>query len=91
MLEYQINAHSSALQLVYEMALGLDIKNLQSPHKGDLIAYCIRQSAIADTPKPALMQQCWDVGVVRRYLCDRGPLVEQPTRKLVLSAILIVR
>lgn len=91
MKEYQVKAHSSALQVLYELTVGLNLKDPSKPGMVDIIAYYVRQDAIISTPAPALMEQCWDIGIVRKFLIDRGPLAEQPLKELVHSAILAAR
>ena len=91
MKECQVKAHSSALQVLYELTVGLNLKDPSSPQMVDMIAYCVRQDAIISTPAPALMEQCWDIGIVRKFLVGRGPLADQSLKELVHSAILAGR
>ena len=77
--------------MLYELSVGLNLKEPSNPPTADLISYYVRQDAIISTPAPALMTQCWDIGIVRQFLLSRGPLVEQSLQQLVHSAILAGR
>ena len=91
MKEHQVKAHSSALQVLYELTVGLNLKDPSNPLMVDIIAYYVRQDAIIATPAPALMEQCWDIGIVRKFLTSRGPLTEQSLKDLVHSSVLAGR
>ena len=91
MKEYQVKAHSSAIQVLYELTVGLNLKDPSNPQMVDMVACHVRQDAIVSTPAPALVEQCWDIGIIRQFMIGRGPLSEQPLKELVHSAILAGR
>lgn len=82
---------SSAVSVVYDLGFDLDIGSPHSPHRGDGTATLVRRAATFDKPAPKLMDVCWDLAIVKRWLMARGPLRDQSFRDLTHSAIVIAR
>jgi hypothetical protein len=87
----RVKSASSAVSVVYSLALGLDLQNPHAPFRKDVLSYYIRKAASSMTAKPALMEVTFDLGNVTSYLVDRGPLTGQPFSQLVDSAVIILR
>jgi len=73
------------------MALGLDIQDPHAPFRKDVLAYYVRRAAAHLSANPALMEVAFDLGKVRNYLVQRGPLVDQSFNELIDSAVVILR
>jgi len=87
----RVKAASSAVSVVYSMALGLDLQNPHAPFRKDVLSYYIRKAAAGMSDSPALMEVTFDLGNVTRYLVQRGPLVDQSFADLIDSAVIILR
>ena len=73
------------------MALGLDIQDPHAPFRKDVLAYYVRRAAAHLSANPTLMEVAFDLGKVRNYLVQRGPLVDQSFNELIDSAVVILR
>ena len=87
----KVKRASSAVSVIYDMALGFDIQNPHSPFRKDILACYVRKASAHLSASPALMEIAFDLGKVRDYLVQRGPLVDQEFAMLIDSAVMILR
>ena len=87
----RVKAASSAVSVVYDMALGLNLQNPHAPFRKDVLSFYIRKAAAGMAESPALMEVTFDLGNVTSYLVQRGPLVKQSFAELIDSTVIILR